>query len=239
MKFDMLHNQDIFNLALQRTESLFNLTFPKSFSPSYFLWYKLGFDVLLKLESIVRRDQIIAISVEKINAEVENICKQLPADKIRSIADIGPGVGIEILSFAKYLNLDHITLIDIEESENKHHGFEAEGAGYNSLKTAEKLIALNIDDDVNIDLFNPNKSDIYSDAFLRSDLIVSLLSCGFHYPVKTYLKLFREKLNDRGFLVLDLRKNKDHSELYEHFKVVATIAETETYYRFVLCRNDS
>lgn len=40
----------------------------------------------------------------------------------------------------------------------------------------------------------------------RFDLITSFISCGFHYPIETYLDQIYEKLKTGGVLIVDIRK---------------------------------
>ena len=49
-------------------------------------------------------------------------------------------------------------------------------------------------------------------------VIFSLLSCGWHYPVSTYIDLMSNSLSNDGVLVLDLRHNTDQLDiLTSHF----------------------
>jgi len=45
------------------------------------------------------------------------------------------------------------------------------------------------------------------------DLIISMKSWGFHYPISTYLELARNSLNKGGRIITDLRKNTGQIEV--------------------------
>jgi hypothetical protein len=50
-------------------------------------------------------------------------------------------------------------------------------------------------------------------AIARPDLAISFLSCGFHYPVDSYLEFFRNTVTDNGTLILDLRESNALEQL--------------------------
>ena len=51
-----------------------------------------------------------------------------------------------------------------------------------------------------------------------------MLSCGWHYPVSTYLELFKQTLSDDGVLILDIRHNTNQLDsILEYFDLVVEI----------------
>ena len=75
-----------------------------------------------------------------------------------------------------------------------------------------------------------NKIDIHQ----RLDLVISLISWGFHYPVSTYLDRVYELLQKNGCLIIDLRKNTEGlKELEWKFSSVTPYFETKTSLRVV------
>ena len=61
---------------------------------------------------------------------------------------------------------------------------------------------------------------------VKFDIIISLLSCGFHYPVETYLD--KIKAAKSGIVILDIRKNSGGLELLKNnFSSVEVIADYE------------
>ncbi len=234
MKTEFLTPADIRNLALQRTGSLLRFPFPKPFSPSYYAWYKFGSNILLNLEARVRRTPIIRFSIDEIRTEFRPIADATKVGQPLRIMDIGCGLGIIDILFAEHFMVDRILLVDIEENERKHHGFAEEGAGYNSLEKAERLVRDNVDQSVSVQSVNPQHAALTVEGFGKYNLIVSFISCGFHYPADLYLDVFETMLDADGRLILDLRLGQDHGALLERYEVENEIGVTDTYRRVVL-----
>ena len=95
-------------------------------------------------------------------------------------------------------------MIDIEESNDRHFGFESAGAGYANLAKARRFLENNGVPPGKIKLLNPNQ-EVLSDIG-PVDLAISLASCGFHYPAATYEEFFRNQISPDGGIVLDIRK---------------------------------
>ena len=141
----MLSNADVRNLALQRTGSLKGITvFGKRFSPSYYLWSKFGSNILLDVEVSFRRGKITRIALDEIECEIQQIWEKISDTNVSAIMDIGCGLGMIDVMFGLTGKVSKIALVDIETSDRKHHGFEDEGAGYNSLDTTSKFVLANI-----------------------------------------------------------------------------------------------
>ncbi len=108
--------------------------------------------------------------------------------------------------FAYHAYGSDLLLIDIEENEHSHFGYRDEGAAYTDLSVTRAFLAANGVPDDKVRTWNPETQDLDADAPV--DLAVSLLSCGFHYPVDMYMPFFRFGVSKRGGIVLDLRKGK-------------------------------
>jgi methylase of polypeptide subunit release factors len=60
--------------------------------------------------------------------------------------------------------------------------------------------------------------EIQSNKF---DVIISLLSCGWHYSIENYIDLIKKSLNKDGVVILDIRHNTGQLEYaLEHFTLV-------------------
>lgn len=231
----MLSDADIKNLALQRTGSLLSVSlFGKRFSPAYHLWSKSGSDILLNIEVRKRRNSIISVALREISQEFNQIYERLHDENISSIMDIGCGLGIIDAMFGWTGLVSKITLVDIEESARKHHGFEDEGSGYNSLNTSKDFLMANISNDINIYTINPKFDSMMPENIGKFDLIMSLISCGFHYPAETYLSEIKSLLSDNGLVLIDLRHGVDHSKFLSEFTVVAEIVDSNSHRRLML-----
>ena len=86
-----------------------------------------------------------------------------------------------------------------------------------SLKNIHTL-EVNENNDINIDC--------------KIDLVISLISWGFHYPVNIYLDRVYNLLNNSGVIIMDTKKKTNGIEtLKKKFKKVFIIMEKEKYQR--------
>ncbi|MCK8465169.1 class I SAM-dependent methyltransferase [Aliiroseovarius sp. S1339] len=123
----------------------------------------------------------------------------------KSVADIGCGYSF----FDLFLWQDHaasVLLIDIETSEERHFGFKKRGAAYSNLNVAQRFLEANGVARSDIACCNPDEADLSAEKPV--DLAVSFISCGFHYPVETYLDFFRNGVKPSGAVILDVRSRK-------------------------------
>ncbi|MEM7644447.1 MAG: class I SAM-dependent methyltransferase [Pseudomonadota bacterium] len=142
----------------------------------------------------------------------------------RRVADIGCGYAV----FDLFLWQDqkpHLLLIDLETSDERHFGFDKTGAAYTSLAVAERFLTDNGVDPGAIVCRNPEKVDITREPSV--DLAVSLVSCGYHYPVDTYWDFFLRTVTPDGAVILDLRARKaaEASALLESMGTLATLTD--------------
>ena len=70
------------------------------------------------------------------------------------------------------------------------------------------------------------------------DMIVSLLACGFHFPIDGYMPFFTEKLVDGGRLILDLRNSQasDQIERLSDLGAVEILSKQNNRQRIMLTR---
>jgi hypothetical protein len=131
---------------------------------------------------------------------IESNLDELPTDRI---ADIGCGYAIfDLFAARKYGS--EILLIDIEQNDGRHFGFEDEAAAYTSLDQAGAFLEANGIEKKKIVRLNPQKKDLSKAKPV--DLAVSFASCGFHYPVDTYMDFFDKKVKPGGAVIVDLRR---------------------------------
>jgi SAM-dependent methyltransferase len=168
-------------------------------------------EAAVMVESRVRRRAIRRRYDADMRAEYASLREWLP-ERPEAILDVGCGLGgIDILLFEHYKRERalHFYLLDRTQTDTGiTYGFKSRADFYNSLELtrhmlvknglpAESLTTIEARDDNGIDL--PG----------RVDLVISLISWGFHYPVATYLKRSHELLLPGGRLILDVRKNVD------------------------------
>jgi hypothetical protein len=217
MKFDYstLSTEDIGQIALQRTSSLVRV--PIFGRLSYAAWRR-GYNFPLALEASVRRRSILGSVELSIRNEVEEMKSYLP-NNIDHMADIGCGHGIMDLILAHEYGCT-VHLIDIEDTAHRDHNFRIEGSGYSSLASARALLLRNGIREDQIRLTNPKKQRLIDSGL---DLVISLLSCGFHYPIETYSGYIASALKDGGTYIFDLRHNTDQEKYLSRFSEVRVI----------------
>jgi SAM-dependent methyltransferase len=214
--FECLSAMDVSNIALQRTETL--RKWPYVGVVSYKAW-KRGFNLPLIVESSVRRKSILGGAWSLAVQEFQKIEKFIPEDGAH-ICDIGCGHGFIDLVAAKKFNCK-VTLIDIEDTDERHHSYSENGAGYANLEKAKRFLTSNGIPSNHVQICNPKFQDLPAGPF---DLIISLLSAGFHYPVEQYLEFVRETLKPNGVFVFDLRVGTDQPDLLEGFSEVTELS---------------
>lgn len=121
----------------------------------------------------------------------------------RHVVDIGCGAAINDALLRQDFPL-RATLIDIEETSAQYHFWSGEGAGYASLSEARRFLLANGFKSAEVAVLNPRKTP---DALakVKGDLVTSLFSCGFHYPIGDYADLMVDTVQSGGTVILDLR----------------------------------
>ena len=192
---------DIVNIILQRSEIIRDQHRPGKIvnawaegddAPALALAEKMGSELVRRAAAIIWLEYL----------EVKDTIQQIEP---KSVADIGCGYAI----FDLFLWQDfqsRLVLIDLETTQKRHFGFKETGAAYSSLDTAKQFLSANGVPDSQIHLRNPKDADLNEDP--KVDLAVSFISCGFHYPVETYLEYFKTNVSADGGVILDFRARK-------------------------------
>jgi SAM-dependent methyltransferase len=199
---------DYLNLILQRSEVMFDI--PKSgriikawnrgdIRPISAVIDDMGLKIAQRAAAVIYAEYLA----------IEELLKEL---KPKRIADIGCGYGFFDLFASKSLKAN-VVLIDLEQNEHRHFGFKDEGAAYSSLKVARQLLMANKVPATKIECVNPR--DTSPETIKPVDLIVSFISCGFHYPVDSYLPMLDKALKPGGSAIFDLRETSASEQAYK------------------------
>lgn len=187
------------------------------------------------LESLLHGNKIKQLYLQDMEREYETIKKYLPSE-CSSILDIGCGLaGIDIF-LGKHFSGRPVDfyLLDKSKIENEvYYLFKESGAFYNSLQLAEQIL---LESGIEKEKIHLVEATVNNDINITKqvDLIISLISWGFHYPVHTYLEKAYEKLSPSGTLILDVRKDTSGlDEVKAKFAYVEKIAETSTKIRIL------
>jgi hypothetical protein len=125
----------------------------------------------------------------------------LPANAAATL-DIGCGMaGIDVFLSRHYDN-PVINLLDGTGHTEVRILFHKRMSPYNSMPVARRLLEENGVPGDRIVEWAPDPALVLPPC----DLVVSLFSWGFHYPVTTYLPLVERCLRPRGRVILDVRK---------------------------------
>lgn len=190
---------------------------------------------LVTIEGKVRNKKIKRLYELDIQHEYNSFRHRLP-ESCSCVLDIGCGVaGVDVLIQRHYGKKDiRFYLLDKTRTDRRiHYGFEKLGSFYNSLLVAREVLCLNGISADNIVLLEVNEA--YEITIINEiDLIVSLLSWGYHYPVAVYLDSVYSLISNRGCVILDIRKNSDGLQrLKDRFHDVEVIQESTKYTRVV------
>lgn len=189
----------------------------------------------VQLESALRGKRIKQMYLADMEKEYNSIRQHLP-ESCQSVLDIGCGLaGINIFLSQHYnaQNVDFYLLDKSKMEDEIYYLYKESGAFYNSLGMAEEILLNNNIPKDKIHLIEATENnDINTSATF--DLVISLISWGFHYPVSVYLDKAYDKLNPGGTLIIDVRKDTSGLEdLEQKFGAVNKIEETRTKYRVV------
>lgn len=168
---------------------------------------------ITRLKCKIYPNEIITEFNKHINKDYSEIKDHLP-NGARNILDIGCGIAaIDILINNHYNNNINISLLDKTKTDDRiYYFFEEEGSFYNSLDISKEVL-----EDNGVSLNRVFVQEATDDNKIKSkfkfDLVISLLSWGFHYPVSTYIDEVYYKMNKGGVLIMDVRSNTGGEDL--------------------------
>ena len=170
--------------------------------------------------------------------EFETFKNYLPKS-LKNIMDIGCGLGIVNI----YLNnfsekKPFFFLLDKNKIDKKiKYGFSANYESYNNLNETKNILLENHIDISCIHLFDVEKQFQINK---KMDLVISLKSMGYHYPINTYIELFKNCCTKDTIFIYDISADKyDENYLKNFFDDVKIIYEEKTnnILRRVCCKN--
>jgi SAM-dependent methyltransferase len=200
-------------------------------------WSKLPipyFPTLWKLESRTRRRAVTTQYDEAVARDYEQLRPHLPAE-VDTVLDIGCGMaGIDARLHRHYAaRPPQFVLLDKSTvTPGLYYAYEEKAAAYSSLDAAratlnangvarDRITCLEADDENRIAVDGP------------VDLVISLFSWGFHYPVSTYIPEVLRILAPDGIVILDSRTDTPGREALEQsFSRVSVVSEWSKATRF-------
>ena len=153
--------------------------------------------------------------------------------------DIGCGLGIINIYLNKFYQTKPIFfLLDKNRIDRKiKYGFSSNYESYNDLKETKNILLENGIDGSCIYLFDVEKQIQINK---KMDLVISLKSMGYHYPISTYIELFKNCCTKDTIFIYDVGDNQyDEQYLKNIFNDVKIIYEEKTnnILRRVCCKN--
>lgn len=221
--------RDAADVALQRTNHLISI--PGIGPPSYRAWRK-GVPHILYLESVLRREGILKAAVEDARREWEEISSYLGDREVQRAVDIGCGHALIDLFIHRAYQCD-IHLVDIERTDNHHHEWQDSGAGYASLASAKRFLVANDVPSSAIQTTNPSTTALEDES---CQLMLSLLSAGFHYPVSEYAAFASQSLTPGGVFIFDARKGERQEDALQMFSRIDVLDDQPKYRRLAAVR---
>jgi SAM-dependent methyltransferase len=215
----MFSSKDAFDIGLQRTAHLK--------SRLAFRCWTMGWSAPLRFEAWLRRTAIVNGALSDAQREFEEIASYIGYQRISRIVDIGCGHAlIDLFFWRRYRCTIH--LVDIESTSAHHHDLHETGAGYASLDAAKLFLTANGVPPSSVRLTNPQRRPLKdSDC----DIVMSLLSCGFHYPAATYGDFVKSALRPGGAFIFDMRKRSGQEAFLDGFCRHDVIRDTAKYQR--------
>ena len=216
LNYDMLGHGDLVNIVLQRSEVLSDVPQPNGVIRDW-----VAGDPTLMNQVVRSKGSVLAQrAAQVIHGEFEALCPVMDQIKPTYLADIGCGYAFFGLFAHRRYGCD-LLLIDVEENDRRHFGFDEEAAAYTSLETARDFLVANGVPAAKIHTWNPELQDAPADD--KVDLAVSFLSCGFHFPVDMYVPFFRYGVVPDGAVMLDLRA----AEFQENKRLLKTLGHVQ------------
>lgn len=193
------------------------------------------FNLAVAVESRFGAERVKRLYASDMVAEYETIRSSLPP-RCSTMLDIGCGVaGIDVFLDRHYADqAPAFYLLDKSQVErNVYYLFKPKAAFYNSLEIARTVLTSNGIPPERVHLLTATeRNEIGVERPI--DLVISLISWGFHYPVEIYCKRVREVLSDDGVVILDVRKGTDGIDvLRQTFRSVDVIVDAPKYDRIV------
>ena len=145
-----------------------------------------------------------------------------------NIMDIGCGLGIINIYLNEFFEKKPVFfLLDKNRVDRKiKYGFSSNYESYNDLNETKNILLNNNIDTNRINLFDVEKQFLITK---KMDLVISLKSMGYHYPINTYIELLRNCCTKDTVFIFDIGDNQyDENYLRTIFQDIKIIYEEKT-----------
>ena len=154
--------------------------------------------------------------------ELDTIKDYLPKN-INNIMDIGCGLGIiNIFLNQFYHNKPNFYLLDKNRVDKKiKYGFDKNYESYNDLSETKNLLTKNSINSQSLFVFDVEKK---IEIKKKIDLVISLKSMGYHYPLENYLDFLKTCCTQETTFIFDMSEGYFKESLikdyFEEIKVI-------------------
>lgn len=169
--------------------------------------------------------------IKNFNQQTENLFKKeletfenyLP-ENIDNLMDIGCGLGIlHIFINQKYKNKPNFFLLDKNSIDLKiKYGFNKNYESYNDLNITKNIL---LNNGISIDKLNLKDVGNNFSIHKKIDLVISLKSMGYHYPIENYIELLKKTCYEKTVYIFDV-----FGEIYSLDKVKQIFKEVKIIY---------
>ena len=159
--------------------------------------------------------------------EFETFKNYIP-NSAENIMDIGCGLGIINIYLNEFFEKKPVFfLLDKNRVDRKiKYGFSSNYESYNDLNETKNILLNNNIDTNCINLFDVEKQFLITK---KMDLVISLKSMGYHYPINTYIELLRNCCTKDTVFIFDIGDNQyDENYLKTIFEDIKIIYEEKT-----------
>ena len=169
--------------------------------------------------------------------EYETIKNFLPSNAL-NILDIGCGLAILDIFLAQNYEKPNFFLIDKNKVDLKiKYGFSKNYESYNNLNETKKILLANNILDEQIFIKNAEEK---IDINKKMDLVLSIKSMAFHYPLENYLDLLKRVCTKNTEFIFDISTERYQLDsLSEYFEKIDVIYEEDSQHplKRVHCKN--
>ena len=213
------------NELLTKTQNLIRKKFGRFLFTNFFINY-------------FQNKNLEKITEELFLKELDTFKNFLP-NSVNTIMDIGCGLGIINIYLNKFFEKKPIFfLLDKNRIDRKiKYGFSINYESYNDLNETKNILLENEIDSDCVYLFDVEKQFQINK---KIDLVISLKSMGYHYPINSYIELFRNCCTKNTVFIYDIGENQyDENYLKTIFEDVKIIYEenTNNVLKRVCCKN--
>ena len=156
--------------------------------------------------------------------ELETFEKYLPSN-VENIMDIGCGLGVlNIFINQKYQNNPNFYLLDKNTVDTKiKYGFSKDYESYNDLNETRNILLKNGLSKEQIYIKNVDQEIMIDN---KINLVISLKSMGYHYPIENYINLIKKTCSTQTAFIFDVFEEKySLSDLKKYFNDAKIIYE--------------